>query len=233
MSEASERLLYQLDFDKWIRESLIAHVWSRDAASIHQLRTWVLDAQVHKQSGSGGELVLLVAAINPNVSPQQVQYALATLQLQRGSSMPPTGFSSFTVLKFAQKLPDHSDEPERCQLVLNGPGSGTSGAFLISDRYILCIASSTREPASDAEPDRLEVRSPQERFLGGGVFNQRPIFFSSRHGVLVLQPSTGLGGGGGDQSLLDESVLEHSQVMAEALDTQVYWFFIRLMKGRN
>ena len=218
----TERLIYQVDLDKWVREALIAHVWSRDAPNIHQLRLWILDAQVHTGGGrqGGGELVLLVAAVNPNVSAQQVQYALAAVPLQRNSQAPPpTGFSSFGVLKFAQRLPDHSDEPERCRLVLNGPGN----AYLYSDRWILCVPSA-RETVLDSEPERLEVRSAQERFLGAGVFNQLPIFFSSRHGILVLQPSgSGLGpGGGGDQStILDESVLEHSQVvMADSQDTQ-------------
>lgn len=218
MNDISERLIYQVDFDKWAKESWIAHVWSRDASNIHQLKVWILDAQIQKN-----ELVLLVAAVNPNVSAQQVQYALATIQLQRSiNQAPPTGFTTFTVLKYAQRLGDHSDEPERCRLILNGPGCGTSGAFLLSDRWILCVPSSSREPVLDTELDKLEVRSAQERFLGGGVLNQRPVFFSSRHGVLVLQPSAGLASGvGGDQSLLDESVLEHSQVMADALESQV------------
>lgn len=215
VNDATERLLYQVDLDKWVREALIAHVWSRDAPSIHQLRVWILDAQFHTVGTKmgGGELVLLVAAVNPNVSAQQVQYALASVPLQRNSQVPPAGFGSFSVLKFAQRLPDHSEEPERCRLVLNGPGN----VYVYSDRWILCVPSSAREPVMDAEPERLDVRSAQERFLGGGVFNQRPVFFSSRHGVLVLQPSAGLGpgGGGGDQSILDESVLEHSQVMAD------------------
>lgn len=65
------------------------------------------------------------------------------------------------------------------------------------------------------EPERLEVRSPNERFLGAGFFGHRPIFFSSRHGVLVLQSSTG----GENQSLFDESysILEHSQVLSESI----------------
>lgn len=66
------------------------------------------------------------------------------------------------------------------------------------------------------EPDRLEVRAPNERFLGAGVFNQRPVFFSTRHGVLILQPSSGVPND--SQSFIDESILEHSQIMTENLD---------------
>ena len=58
----TERLIYQCDIDKLARESFITHVWSRDPISIHHLKIWFLDAQVNKN-----ELVLLVAAANPNL----------------------------------------------------------------------------------------------------------------------------------------------------------------------
>lgn len=201
----TERLLYQCDIDKWARDSLIAHVWSRSNA-IHHLRVWVLDAQVHKS-----ELVLLIAASNPNLN-SQIQYALAALPLQ--TSSPPTGFDSFCVLKFATDMSERSDSsslesppPPQCRFVLVG-----STAYLYSDKWILCVPSN--EPLE--EPDRLEVRAPNERFLGAGVFNQRPVFFSTRHGVLVLQPSSG--GPNDSQSFIDESIMEHSHIMAETLD---------------
>lgn len=170
------------------------------------MRVWVLDAQVHKS-----ELVLLIAASNPNLN-SQIQYALAALPLQ--TSSPPTGFDSFCVLKFATDMSERSDSsslesppPPQCRFVLVG-----STAYLYSDKWILCVPSN--EPLE--EPDRLEVRAPNERFLGAGVFNQRPVFFSTRHGVLVLQPSSG--GPNDSQSFIDESIMEHSHIMAETLD---------------
>lgn len=66
------------------------------------------------------------------------------------------------------------------------------------------------------EPDRLEVRAPNERFLGAGVYNQRPVFFSTRHGVLILQPSSA--GPNDSQSFIDESILEHSHMVADSID---------------
>lgn len=67
------------------------------------------------------------------------------------------------------------------------------------------------------EPDRLEVsKAPNERLLGAGVYHQRPVFFSTRHGVLVLQPSSG--GPNDSQSFIEESVLETSHIMAETVD---------------
>ena len=205
--------MYQCDIDKWARESLIAHVWSRsDPTSLHQLRVWILDAQVQKN-----ELILLIAASNPNLN-TQIQYALAALPLQ--VSTPPNGFTSFCVLKFATAMSERSDTssldsspPPQCRFVLVG-----STAYLYSDKWILCVPSN--EPLE--EPDRLEVRAPNERFLGAGVFNQRPVFFSTRHGVLILQPSAG--GANDSQSFVDESILEHSQIMADTIDpAQVRW----------
>lgn len=203
----TEKLLHQCDIDKWARESLIAHVWSRsDPTSLHQLRVWILDAQVHKN-----ELILLIAAANPNLS-SQIQYALATLPLQVNLAL--TGFSSFCVLKFATAMSDRSDAssfdscpPPQCRFVLVG-----STAYLYSDKWILCVPAN--EPLE--EPDRLEVRAPNERFLGAGVYNQRPVFFSTRHGVLILQPSSG--GPNDSQSFIDESILEHSHVIADSID---------------
>lgn len=205
-------MLYQCDIDKWARESFITHVWSRsDPTSIHQLRVWVLDAQVHKN-----DLVFLIAACNPNVS-AQVQYALAAMPLQNSSVS--TAFSSFCVLKFATSISDRSDissfdatSPPHCRFVIIG-----STAYLYSDKWILCVPAN--EPLE--EPDRLEVRAPNERFLGAGVYNQRPVFFSTRHGVLILQPSSG--GLNNSQSFIEESVLENSHLMVDNIDpAQVY-----------
>jgi hypothetical protein len=169
------------------------------------LRVWILDAQVYKN-----DLILLIAASNPNLS-SQIQYALAALPMQ--SSSPPTGFSSFCVLKYATAMAERSDSslqessPPQCRFVLVG-----STAYLYSDKWILCVPSN--EPLE--EPDKLEVKAANERFLGAGVFNQRPVFFSTRHGVLILQPS--VGGPNDSQSFIDESSMEHSQIMAENLD---------------
>ena len=196
--------MYQCDVDKLARESFITHIWSRDSISIHHLKVWFLDAQVNKN-----ELVLLVAAANPNLN-TQIQYALAALPLR--ANIAPTNFTSFCVLKFATSLTERADSadssPPQCRFILNGPS-----AYLYSDKWILCV------PSNDCpleEPDRLDVRSPNESFLGAGVFGKRPLFFSSRHGVLILQSSAG-----DNQSFLDESIsiLEHSQVLNENIDT--------------
>lgn len=195
VSGDAERLVYQCDIDQWARESLIAHIWSRDSINIRQLRIWILDAQLHKD-----DLVFLIAAVNPNIS-TQIQYALACLPLS--ASTPATKFSWFCVLKFATTVSEEDCQPN-CSFILNG-----SSAYIYSDKWILCVPSN--EPLE--EPDRLEVRLPNERILGAGVFNQRPVFFSTRHGVLVLNPSTG-----DNQSYFEESVLEHS-VLVDNMDT--------------
>ena len=171
------------------------------------MRVWILDAQVHKN-----DLVFLIAACNPNLS-AQVQYALAVLPLQ--SSSVPTAFTSFCVLKFATSIADRPDTssfdaspPPQCRFVITG-----STAYLYSDKWIICVPAN--EPLE--EPDRLEVsKAPNERLLGAGVYHQRPVFFSTRHGVLVLQPSSG--GPNDSQSFIEESVLETSHIMAETVD---------------
>lgn len=209
----TERLVYQCDVDKWAREALITHLWSRADASIHHLKVWILDAQINKN-----DLVMLVAASNPSVS-NQIQYAFASVPLQ--SDSPPSGFSSFCLLKFATSMTDRSESalsdplaPPHCRFVIvNGIG------HLYTDRWILCV--SATEPLE--EPDRLEVRAPNERFLGAGVYGQKAMFFSSRHGVLILQPSSA--GPNDSQSFFDESILEHSQVMSDTqnLDAAQVW----------
>jgi hypothetical protein len=169
------------------------------------LRVWILDAQVYKN-----DLILLIAASNPNLS-SQIQYALAALPMQ--SSSPPTGFASFCVLKYATAMTERPDSPlqesaaPQCRFVLVG-----STAYLYSDKWILCVPSN--EPLE--EPEKLETKTANERFLGAGVFNQRPVFFSTRHGVLILQPS--VGGPNDSQSFIDDSIMEHSQIIAESLD---------------
>ena len=166
------------------------------------MRVWILDAQVYKN-----ELILLIAASNPNLS-SQIQYALAALPTQ--SSSTPTGFSSFCVLKYATSVTDKSDTSHefspQCRFVLVG-----STAYLYAEKWILCVPSN--EPLE--EPEKLETKTTSERFLGAGIFNQRPVFFSTRHGVLILQPSAGPND---SHSFIDESIMEHSQIMAESLD---------------
>ena len=201
----SERLLYQCDVDKLARESFITHIWSRDSTNIHQLKIWMLDAHVFK-----GDLVLLVAAVNPNVG-SQVQYALATLPLAHS----PTNFSSFCVLKFATNLRgdksgDANQQP-RGHFLIAG-----SNAYVYSDKWILCVPSN--EPLE--EPDRIEVRTANERLLGAGILEQRPVFFSTRHGVLLLKQTTL-----DDQpSFLEESTAMESSFVSNGPDlAQVLW----------
>lgn len=200
----TERLVHQCDIDKWSREALITHLWSRSDSSMHNLKVWILDAQAHKS-----ELILLIAASNPSVS-SQIQYAFASVPLQ--TQQPPTGFSSFCLLKFATAMPEPSlhdpSAPPHCRfVVVNATG------YLYADKWIVCA--SATEPLE--EPDRLEVRSANERFLGAGVYGQKPVVFSSRHGVLVLQATSGAAND--SQSVaFDESILEHSQVMTDTLN---------------
>ena len=211
----TERLVFQCDVDKWAREALITHLWSRADSSIHHLKVWFLDAQINNN-----DLVMLIAASNPSVS-NQIKYAFASIPLQNGE--PERGFSSFCVLNFANSMTDRSETalsdplaPPHCRFVIvNGI------SYLYTDKWIAC-ASATDQ--SDEQPDRLEVRSPNERFLGAGVHDHRAIFFSSRHGVLILQPSCS-SGPNDSQSVHDESILEHSQLMSDTknLDPTQVW----------
>lgn len=154
--------------------------------------------------------MFLIAAVNPNIS-TQIQYALACVSLSPSAA--PANFSWFCVLKFATSVASHDEESQpNCNFILNG-----SSAYIYSDKWILCVPSN--EPLE--EPDRLEVRLANERILGAGLFNQRPVFFSTRHGVLVLNPSTGAD----NQSLFEESILEHSVLVDHPDTTQVFSVF--------
>ena len=139
----------------------------------------MLDAHILR-----GDLIILVAATNPNMNQNgqvQVQYALATLPLS--TLQAPTGFTSFCVLKFASSLAVNEDAPQ-CRFLVIG-----ATAFIYTSKWILCVPAN--EPLE--EPERLEVRGPSERILGAGILGNnppRPVLFSTRHGVLLLNSSS-------------------------------------------
>ncbi|KAK3877177.1 hypothetical protein Pcinc_018094 [Petrolisthes cinctipes] len=70
-----DKLLYECNVEKYIREGFVDHVWGRERAGATQLRVWLVDLQPL----AGVESVMvLTAAVNPQVS-QQLVYALGEL----------------------------------------------------------------------------------------------------------------------------------------------------------
>ncbi|MPC16890.1 Nuclear pore complex protein Nup133 [Portunus trituberculatus] len=81
----ADQLVYECNVEKHIRESFVDHVWGRERAGATQLRVWLVDMQ---PAAGGSAVMVLTAAVNPQVS-QQLVYALEA-RLNSGRQVPMT-----------------------------------------------------------------------------------------------------------------------------------------------
>uniref|UniRef100_T1J954 Nucleoporin Nup133/Nup155-like C-terminal domain-containing protein n=1 Tax=Strigamia maritima TaxID=126957 RepID=T1J954_STRMM len=163
----SDKLLFEFDVDRMVKENFIDIMWNRDIYHVNQIQSWLIDMQLTE-----GGVCLAAAATNSHVS-SQLCYSFATLDL--GGSDAPTTFSKFVISKLIQRYHESDEELNflSYQFLLSSRNKGT--AYMYLDKIVYCI--STVSP--NEEPDKVEFRSAADRILGAGTFDGRVLTSSS------------------------------------------------------
>lgn len=196
-----DKLVYECNVEKYIRESFVDHVWGRERAGATQLRVWLVDMQ---PSSGASSVMVLTAAVNPQVS-QQLVYALATMDTS--GNTPPLAVSNFSVLKHSEYYQESAENvllAQRFLLCVNT-------AYIYNKNTVLCVSAVGEGDSGD----RVEFSGAGDSILGVGRSQGIPLFFSANHGIVSITPNQHLNQSG---VLMNESVAEDSTRLCEALN---------------
>lgn len=196
-----DKLIYEVNVEKYIREGFVDHVWGRERAGATQLRVWLVDMQ---PTSSASSVMVLTAAVNPQVS-QQLVYALATMET--GGNTPPLTVSNFSLLKHSEYYQDSAENVLLAQRFLL---CGTT-AYIYNKNTVLCVSAVGEGDAGD----RVEFSGAGDSILGVGRSQGLPLFFSANHGIMSITTNQHL-----NQSsiVMNESVAEESSRVCETLN---------------
>ncbi|XP_076054579.1 nuclear pore complex protein Nup133 isoform X2 [Oratosquilla oratoria] len=200
----SDKLLYQCNVEKYIREGFVDHVWGRERATAPQLRVWLVDMQPTAISS----VMILTAAVNPQVS-QQLVYALVTLDTS--TDAPPTGVSNFSVLKHSEYYQESAESVLLSQRFLLCKNT----AYIYNKTTVLCVSANGEGDSGD----RVEFSGAGDSIFGVGRSKGYPLFFSANNGIVSISPAHQL-----NQSsmMLNESIAEDQPSrISEALSMSI------------
>ncbi|KAK8723506.1 hypothetical protein OTU49_011745, partial [Cherax quadricarinatus] len=196
-----DKLVYECNVEKYIREGFVDHVWGRERAGATQLRVWLVDMQ---PSAGDSTIMVLAAAVNPQVS-QQLVYALATMET--GGNSPPLTVSNFSVLKHSEYYQESAENvllAQRFILCFNT-------AYIYNKNTVLCVSAVGEGDSGD----RVEFSGAGDSILGVGRSKGLPLFFSANHGIVSISANQHLNQSG---VLMNESTAEDTSRLCEALN---------------
>lgn len=168
-----ERLVYEFDVNRMVREAFHETIWESCAGSLTELDVWLLDMQP-----VDGGVMLLAAAVNTQLSPQ-LHYALGKLPTEQMN--PPVRFSAF----FPLKITGFYREEDEAELLSYQFLLVNQAAYLYNHKAVVAVSVA----AFNDEPDTIEFLGPGDRVLGGAVCGSVAVFFSKIHGLVSVLPS--------------------------------------------
>merc|ERR1719427_1220811 len=130
------------------------------------LRVWLVDLSV----SGGGQVAVLVAAVNQHDTSPTVQYGVA--QVRAATTAPPISLSSFCLLPSLSSMLGEGEEPKHYKLVTVGDWA-----------YVYNREGVTMVELTGTEAVENKICS---HVLGAGQSEDTPLFFSSHHGVVSL-----------------------------------------------
>jgi len=187
-----ERLLYQVDVGRLLRESLAKRVWDKDSVQLPQLKTWLLDLQLTAEG-----VVVLGAGVNPEAS-TTCYYALAYLETYDDAQ--PANFSDLNILDFTQTFYEENENGVT-NFRLLCPPEKSDCAFVYNDASILML--------HDGTSDKMDLKTNGDNILGGGCCEGTAVFLSTTHGIFSVSPPRA------NFSMLDVSNNQSSVTRAE------------------
>ena len=164
-----DKLYYECDVASLAREAMWP-TWSAaqggEGGSAAWLRVWLVDLAV----SSGGQVALLVAAVNQQDTTPSVQYGVA--QVRTATTAPPINLSSFCLLPSLSSILGEGEEPKHYKLVTVGDWA-----------YVYNREGVTMVELTGTESIENKISS---HVLGDGQAEDTPLFFSFIHGVVSL-----------------------------------------------
>ncbi|XP_064623081.1 nuclear pore complex protein Nup133-like [Lineus longissimus] len=190
-----EKMLYQCEVEKHMRDSIATSLWMTDAAHLPDLRFWVMDMQP-----INGGLAVLGAVMNRAAS-NELHYVIASI-LTEGDEMPEEVQNCVDIGYSATYHEEQEQELLGYQLLV--PELDSTVAFFYNATHTVAVSvySSTR-PA-----DKVDFLSADDRLLGAGSFNGQVVFFSSKHGLVAVKLQQ-------DVSMMEESTVAPEPSRAE------------------
>jgi len=172
-----DKLYYECDMASLAREAMWP-AWGATQAgegggSPAWLRLWLVDLSV----SSGGQVAVLVAAVNQHDTTPSVQYGVA--QVRTATTAPPLALASFCLLPSLSTVLGEGEEPKPYKLVTIG-----EWAYVYSREGVNMVELNGTESVENKISSHV---------LGAGQSEDTPLFFSSHHGVVSLslaRPST-------------------------------------------
>jgi len=164
-----DKLYYECDIASLARDAMWP-AWTpqggEGGGSSAWLRLWLVDLAV----SCGGQVAVLVAAVNQHDTTPSVQYGVA--QVRTATTAPPISLSSFCLLPSLSSVLGEGEEPKLYKLVTVGDWA-----------YVY-----NREGVSMVELNGTEAveNKISSHVLGAGQSEDTPLFFSSHHGVVSL-----------------------------------------------
>jgi len=164
-----DKLYYESDVASLAREAMWP-AWSAQGGegggSSAWLRVWLVDLSV----SGGGQVAVLVAAVNQHDTSPTVQYGVA--QVRAATTAPPISLSSFCLLPSLSSMLGEGEEPKHYKLVTVGDWA-----------YVYNREGVTMVELTGTEAVENKICS---HVLGAGQSEDTPLFFSSHHGVVSL-----------------------------------------------
>jgi len=164
-----DKLYYECDMASLAREAMWP-AWSpqggEGGGSAAWLRLWLVDLSV----SSGGQVAVLVAAVNQHDTTPTVQYGVA--QVRTATTAPPISLSSFCLLPSLSFMLGDGEEPKLYKLVTVG-----DWAYVYNREGVNMVELTGTEALENKISSHV---------LGAGQSDDTPLFFSSHHGVVSL-----------------------------------------------
>ncbi|XP_067007277.2 nuclear pore complex protein Nup133 [Anabrus simplex] len=169
-----EKLVYECDINRIVRDAFCDTVWESCAGSSSDLDIWMLDMQTLMEGG----IMLLVAAVNKQVTPQ-IHYALGKLSTDTASA--PNKFTEFCPLK---NTAFYSEEYES-ELLDYKFLLVRRTAYIYNQKVIVAV--SVMNDVDEA--DIIQFGTSGDSILGGALCGNVPVLFSKLHGLVSISSS--------------------------------------------
>jgi len=193
-----EKLLYQVDAGRLLRESLARRVWDTDSIQLPQLKTWLIDLQL---TGQGTDVVILAAGVNMEAS-ATVYYALIYLEASEDETLT---VQELKLLDYTQTYSEEDDDSALTDFKLLVPSNNSDDVFVYNTSSMMLV--------DDGKSEKMDLKTPGDRVLGAGTCNGMAVFLSNMHGMFSVCPPQG------QNSMLDMSNNNQSSVSRAELST--------------
>lgn len=186
ISYNSDKLLTEIDLDRLLKEGVLRLVLINGATQIDQLNLWIIDAKYK----SNNEIVVIFACFIKNIS-VYMNYVLATLtpeSSQNGSTIQIRYMvKSMNLLRNYTSPVEQDDNNQSDHSLLNlrlVKETAFAQLHYIYDRNkVTCV-----QEGNDIV-DTIFFNNPENEILGIGVWEERPLVFTSKDSLITLTPS--------------------------------------------